>query len=328
MPDLEAKFNQLTYAFNQEGLFLLVTHIRPDIDATGSTLALYYFLKQKNKEVIMFVNDKLPPEFSYLPFYNLIENDFFNIKNLPVKNIIFLDCGDFKRGGLEEEFINQKQALTINIDHHLSNPSFAQINLIDNQSSSTAEILYNYFDFIKYAINPKVAQCLLSGIAGDTNFLYHSNTSQHTTEAFSDLIQKGAKPQTVLNKVYSEPSMRTLKVTGKALARLKLNQQESLATTALFVEDYEDLGLDPDQPLFLDAYLNSLNDVKATLVLKDSGDGYVKGSYRTTREDVDVAEMAAKYGGGGHRKAAGFKIKGRVAKGEKGWKVENQDKTS
>jgi len=302
---------------------LLVSHIRPDGDSLGAILAFYKFLVGQNKKSVMLVNDVLPAGFKFLPHFNQIETDFNNFRGEKFDLIIFLDCGDFMRSGLKNYEDKLKDVLAINIDHHFSNDNFGVINLVMPEISSTSEILYHFFSALDFLIESGIATCLLTGILTDTNFFIHNNTSHATVKSVSELIKSGAKINSVLEHIYTTPSFKSLKLYGRALARLQIDTETELATTAIFLDDLEEIRAVEDDLEGLDNYLSLLNDVKGTLILKEHELGFVKGSLRTTRNDVDVAAIAKNFGGGGHKKAAGFKVAGKIVKSETGgWKVE------
>lgn len=304
---------------------LLVAHVRPDGDSLGALLAFYKFLIGQNKKAVMLVNDTLPTDFNFLPHFNNIETDFNNLGREKFDLIIFLDCGDFMRSGLKNQEDKIKNIFTINIDHHFSNDNFGHINLVMSDISSTSEILYHFFNALNFQIEPVQATCLLTGILTDTNFFMHDNTGPLTIKSASELIKSGAKINSVLEHIYTAASFKNLKLYGRALARLQIDTETELAATAIFLDDLEEIRAVADDLEGLDNYLNLLSDVRGTLVLKEHDLGFVKGSLRTTRNDVDVAEIARNFGGGGHKKAAGFKIQGKIVKSEKGeWKIEQK----
>jgi len=323
MPILNPYLIQRIYeAIKKAANILLVSHLHPDGDSLAAILAFYKFLIQQNKKATILVNDKLPFDFNFLPYFYYIETDFNNLMREKFDLIVFLDCGDFLRSGLQKHIDKIKNILTVNIDHHFSNNNFGTWNLVMPNASSTSEILFYFFKCLNFILEPSMATCLLMGILTDTNFFNYDNTSGETIKAASQLIKSGAKVNFALERIYSAPSIKNLKLYGKALARLQIDPETELATTAIFLDDLEQARADFDDLEGLDYYLNSLHDVKGVLVLKEHEFGFVKGSLRTTRGDVDMAEIAKNYGGGGHKKAAGFKIQGRIIRTEKGeWKI-------
>lgn len=312
-------------AINKADNILLVSHINPDGDSLGSILGFYQFLKKNNKNATMYVADNLPEDFNFLPNFYKIKNNFTSLNQENFSLLIYLDCGEYSRSGLENYQNRFAHLPSINIDHHHSNNNFGTINLVLPNFSSTAEIIYSLFKQAKFAIDNQIATCLLAGILTDTNFFVYSNSSSQTLNTASQLLQLGGKTKAVLENIYPGLSFKSLKLYGKAMARLTIDSTTNLATTAIFLDDLEEARATEEELVGLNDYLNKIYDVKGTCVLKEHSSSLVKGSLRTMRDDVDVSAIARNYGGGGHKKAAGFKINGKIVKTEVGeWKVEKK----
>ncbi len=317
MQNHEKTYIQIENILNSSENILIVTHIRPDGDALGSLLGFYYYLKtsrlqaQPGANIQIFINDKnLPKDFGFLPFFNKIKTNEYELLKKDFDAVIILDCGDFKRSNLEK-ILNKNliKPKIINIDHHVSNNNFGHINLIDLNISSTSEILYNFFKYLKVKFDSTLSTCLLMGLITDTNCFHYSNTTHNTLNASAELVKTGGRLNLILKNIYKNPSVKSLKMCGLALSRLKVNKDNGLATTVIWQEDLEKFKAHNDDLIYLNNYLNTLDNVKGTLVLKEQPDGTFKGSLRTNRDDVDVEAIAKKYGGGGHKKSAGFTCK-------------------
>ncbi|MBU4361018.1 bifunctional oligoribonuclease/PAP phosphatase NrnA [Candidatus Parcubacteria bacterium] len=310
-------YNQIENVLNNSENILIVSHIRPDGDALGSLLGFYYYLnkmaprRSNGVNIEIFINDKnLPQDFNFLCFFNKIKTNEYELLNKNFDTIIILDCGDFKRSGLENILSkNSSKPKTINIDHHYSNNNFGDINLIDLDASSTSEILYNFFKYLNIKFDSTLSTCLLTGLITDTNFFNHTNTTHNTLNASAELVKNNGRMNLILKHIYKNPSVKSLKLCGLALSRLKVNPDNGLATTVIWQEDLEKFKASNDDLIYLNNYLNTLDDVKGTLILKEQSDGSFKGSLRTNRDDVDVEAIAKQYGGGGHKKASGFVCK-------------------
>lgn len=318
--------NQIEKAVENALNILLVSHIKPDGDSLSSMLACYRFLLLKNKKVTMYVADKLPEDFNFLVNFNQTQSDVNKLKQEKFDLVIFLDCGDYTRSGLKDyQNLIDSKTITINIDHHYSNNNFGTINLVLPEMSSTSEVLYHFFKQINFKIDVHMASLLLTGILTDTNFFVYSNAKAETLLVAGELIKLGAKINPVLENIYQGSSYKSLKIFGKALARLNVDRENKLATTAIFLDDLEEVGSSSDEIEGLNDYLNKIFDVEGSCVLKETEEGLVKGSLRTMKNNVDVVGIAQNFGGGGHKKAAGFKIQGRIIKTETGeWKIENK----
>lgn len=358
MPEKKEQIYQQIYnVLDKANKILIVTHPRPDGDALGSVLAFYRFLTlgpfaqthllapssrsgggrpeeieaqpvqaKKDKIVRMFVDDVISNDFKFLPQVDKIENDCNLFWQHKYDSFLILDIGDFERSGVKDYLTKiSYQPQIINIDHHPSE-SFGHYNFINPLATSTTEIMYDFFNFFQAKVDVVMATALLAGIVTDTDFFVNPNTNYQSLKIAGDLIKKGAKLNLILDNIYKQSSIKSLKLWGKALARLNVDVKNELATTAIFEDDLEDVRASSDELVGLSNFLNSLSDVKAVMVLKEDGPNTIKGSLRTTREEVDVSEIAKEYGGGGHAKAAGFKVCGRIIRGEnEGWKIEKSN---
>jgi len=309
---------------NKSSKILLTTHISPDGDALGSLAAFYLALKRLGKDVEMFVADALPVGFNFLPHLNLIQDNPTQLINSKFDTIIVLDAGVLERTGLEK-YISSLSSNLINIDHHSSNDNFGHLNLIDTSSSSTSEIIYNLFKSLNIKIEAKIATCLLTGVITDTDFFVNPNTTSATLKIAGQLIRAGAKVNLILDNIYRQTKISHLKLWGKALSRLNIDSSTQIASTAIFQEDM-DFNLDSSAFEGLANFLNNLTEAKASMLLREEDGNYIKGSLRTTHDDMDVEEIAKSYGGGGHKKAAGFRVRGKLVKDKNGvWKVETRN---
>ncbi len=317
-------YTKILTAIAKADRIILTTHIRPDGDALGAVLALYYFIQQKNIPVEIVVNDRIPSSFNFLPLINKIKSKLNQKINPHTGLLIFVDCADLSRAGTEQ-FLpsNLNNLKIINIDHHATNSNFGNLNLVQNKSSSTCEILYDFFKNFKVKINKQLATFLLTGIVTDTDNFSLPNTSFKTMQAVSDLTRSGAALKKIIDNIYRQVHLAKLKLWGTVLSRLVIDSQTGFAVTTVFLKDLEKNEFKEDFITGLSNFLNNLKDVKGILVLKEEDQNKIRGSLRTTRSDVDVAKIAAKYGGGGHKKAAGFNTAGKIIQDKNGvWGIE------
>lgn len=319
-------YSQIWNAINNSQRILLTTHESPDGDAIGSLLSFYQVLKSLDKNVEMFVNDEIPVNLNFLSYINYIRNDYKWLMTQKFDLIIILDAGNIERAGLKKYLSNlNKIPRIINIDHHVSNNNFGDINLVNTEQSSVCEILYNLFKQNNIEINSKLATCLLIGIIYDTNYFINSNTSHQTLKITGELIKLGAKRDLILKNLYQQSKIRDLKLWGKALSRLNIDVKTEIATTVIFQDDL-DFNFNDNAFEGFTNFLNSLSEAKAVMVIKEEDSQMIKGSLRTTRDDVDVCKIAKEYGGGGHRKAAGFRVRGKIIKTKDGgWNIEKNN---
>lgn len=292
---------------------LLIGHKKPDGDALGSMCAVKLWLEQIGKEVKMSCIDKPTKRYSFLPYFNQIQTE---INPSEADIVIILDCGahymtNFHEKypelvpGMKEEKDVMKKPFIINIDHHSSNDNFGHLNIVEPESASTTFILYKIFKYLDVQITSQMATCLLTGIYNDTGSFMHSNTSKEALDASAELLRLGAKISPMIKALFKNNSVETLKLWGKVFLNSKITEDNFLIS----VVRKEDIDDDKDMDHLSGAidYLNMVPGVDYAMLVKEDR-GHIKGSLRTRRDDIDLSEIAKKYGGGGHSKAAGFSI--------------------
>lgn len=302
---------------------LIIIHQSPDGDAIGSGLSLANYLRREKKKYTLFSLDPPSSQFSYLSGIGELNNDISIFSNYVYDLTIVLDSGDLKYAGVAEFFQadSRKKSLIINIDHHHTNQMFGDLNLVDPQASSTAEILYSFFDDLRIEINKEMATSLLTGILLDTGAFSNPATTIDSLEAASRLLIMGADPRKIVAHSLKNKKLSTLKLWGKALSRLKKDERTGFVTTIITKKDIEECRADEEATEGVSNFLNNLSDTKAVMVLMELSDGRIKGSLRSNDDLIDVAKIATILGGGGHKKAAGFTVRGHLEETKRGWQV-------
>jgi phosphoesterase RecJ-like protein len=302
---------------------LLITHQKPDGDAIGATLAFAKFLEGLGKAPEIFALGPIATTFSFLPGRRKIKSDLEKL-NLPEYDlIIILDCGDTKQPGFETELRALPADLpVINIDHHKTNENFGSINLVEPEAASTTEIIFNFFEQIKFLIDPETATCLLTGLVTDTSNFSNPATTFASFEAAGRLLARGANLGEISANVLKNKSLTVLKFWGTILSRLTENKEWGVVTTVITKDDLGAANLNEEALDGVTNFLNNLRGAKMVLVLKAIEEGKINGSFRTTAPGVDVSRLAKMFGGGGHAKAAGFTIPGKLVKIDGGWRIE------
>ncbi len=292
--------------------FVLVCHIDPDGDAIGSMMALAEILESQGKKVTRICKDPVPVFFNFLAGADLIKN----VWKADFDAIILLDNGDFRRTGFQSEILaaKNKQIPIINIDHHPKNDLWriAKINCVDDSASSTCEILAEILTGLGYEINNSIATSLLTGIFYDTGGFQHANTTPKVLEITSELLKKGAKLKIISQKLVSARSMALFKLWGIALSRLTVSQKYGISYSILTQKDLEKTNATEEEIFGLVNLLNTNADSKAALLLYEAENGKIKGSLRTENDAINLTRLAEFLGGGGHKKAAGFTVGGRI----------------
>lgn len=319
-------FRQLDDLFEKSRHVLVTSHDRPDGDAVGAVLGLAHHLAGRGKPHTCFINDAPAAYFDFLDIER-ITSDLEQVKGLNADLVVLLDMGDVSRSPVASALLNKtSRPVVINIDHHptrleLDGQTVVDHSLIDQAASSTSEILYRYLTAVGAPIGQSLATSLLTGILTDTGGFSNLGTTIRSMQAAADLLNHGALIQEITERTLKNKSLPSLKLWGRALSRLKQDPSTGLVSTAVFQKDLVDCDAPPEAIDGIANFLNSIQDAEAALLLKETPDGLISGSYRTTQPHVDVSRLAAHYGGGGHAKAAGFTVAGRIEETADGWQV-------
>jgi len=302
---------------------LLVSHQNPDADALGSLMALSEWFDQLGKTYTKFCLNQPTDNLGWLVNFEPLVTDPQLLFDDHYDLVIVLDSGDLQYAGVADILMKFSPKPTIiNIDHHFTNQNFGDINLVDSAAVSTSEIIYHLFKLLKIKISPRIASVLLAGIIGDTYNFTNPNTNYQSLATASDLLLAGANLEQVSDSILKNKTVNTLKIWGKVLVRLRYNTELKVVSTVVTENDLKDQPAGQEITEGVANFLNNLAGVKAALILQQQEPGIIKGSLRTNSDSIDVSKLAKMLGGGGHRKAAGFKIKGQLVRTESGeWQI-------
>lgn len=282
---------------------LLTSHVNPDGDAIGSGLALMRGMEKLNKDckVRFVLQDKTPDRTKFLALekraeeYNPSEKYEFDLA-------VCVDSATLERTGTVKELI--KGSPMINIDHHISNPKYADINYVED-ISSTSEIIYKFLKFLNVEIDIDMAEALYTGLVNDTGNFKHSNATKKTFEMAGDLVDIGVDNSKVVREFLNTKSLAAVKLLGQAMYEMKFYEKEKLAYFFLSYEDMQAVHGRKEDTEEIVENLVSYEKAEVSLFLREDNPGVIKGSMRS-KYDVNVNEIAGIFGGGGHIKASGF----------------------
>ncbi len=322
MLEFHPLFQKIKDTIDNVSEVLVIAHQNPDGDTLGSLLGMGFFLEHCQKPHRLFCVSPVPEYLQFMPGIEAVTCDPAVLLEQEHELIILLDSGDLKYAGVDEHFRKLKGIpIVINIDHHPTNQYYGHLNLVHPKASSTAEIIYHFLDYFRLPITKDVATQLLTGILTDTGNFTNLSTTPSSMEAASRLMARGAKVKDITSKAFQNKSLSQLQLWGRALARLKQDSATGIISTVLTKDDFNELNMSDDSSEGIANFLNSVEKAKAIMVLREKSDGTIKGSLRTTQPGVDVSKIAEYFGGGGHRKAAGFTIKGKLKETSTGWQV-------
>lgn len=317
----------LVHEFKKVQLFLknakrvcIISHRSPDGDTIGSNVALRLALMQRGLQVTSVCADTIPERYYFLPHIT----DFQKKLTLVGQDVIFtLDMAAKHLLGFSSQ---QEDLFTffplINIDHHPDNTLFANLNIVDEHCASTTMILLSLFKSLDIPITKDMATALLLGIYSDTGSFMHANTSQDAFRAASELLSLGANISLIVKRLFKNFPISRLRLWGEVFKRMHINQHH-VVSSVITKSDFAGSDTNSEDLSGVVEYLNMVPGSRfAMLLTEDAKNDQVKASLRTLNDDVDVSTIAHKFGGGGHKKASGFRIPGKIEE-EVTWKVVN-----
>ena len=285
---------------------LLLTDERLDGDTLGSTLGLAHVLQDCGKKITVFSPKPIPEHFHFIPGIETVRTDAVVFLDPTVDLMIISDCSDGLYIHALLPLMPHKVPLVM-FDHHRTNPEFGTYNLLEPDAASTADVVWRFVKAAGYPVSPKAAQCFLTGVCTDTSLFSTSNTTVACFEAAVELTKRGAKLHEVVRNTMHNRPISTLNIWGLLFERLHVNTEFDALATALTLKDWEAFGKPDVETSSITNFLNqTLDHAETILILRETDDGCVKGSLRSRGRDV--AALAEKYGGGGHKLASGFKV--------------------
>jgi phosphoesterase RecJ-like protein len=290
--------------------FILVTHENPDGDALGSLVAMQRVLTALGKNSVMFMDADefpLPYEYRFFQLEGLISTP---PQDLLERTVVFLDCGNIDRN--PAEVVKRDDAHILNIDHHHDNTRFGTVNLVVEDASCTAEIVWDLMRGLGVTATPDIADALYVGLVTDTGKFMYENTGTRAHVMAAELINAGVDVNAIYRRLYEEMPYAKLELLGRGLARIRRFDDGVLTFTSLTKEDYEAVSAEESYSEGVIDHLRSVQGTRVAAVARDilALDNVPpirkKVSLRATDGAVDVSVIARAGGGGGHRQAAGF----------------------
>jgi len=201
----------------------------------------------------------------------------------------------------------------VNIDHHVTNEYFGQVNWVEVTATSTCEIVLSLIEALEgeskqKLMNEDIATCLLNGVISDTGSFQNANTTPKAFSIAAQLLAAGARQQEIVKYLYKTKELSTLKLWGRTLSRINYDPDYRLVWSTIYLKDFEETGAKESEIAgLIDELLTSAPDAEIIMLLKETSNGIVRGSLRSIRKTMDVAKMSEQiFGGGGHKQAAGF----------------------
>lgn len=289
----------------REDDFLIVGHIDPDPDSTGSVLAMQWLLHGLGKKAIAITPDPLPGHMQFLP-----GSDGMLLPDEVVpgtwRNLIVLDCGTERIG--KARALTDQAGLIINIDHHSTNPGTGHYNWVDSQFAATAQMVHALFDALEVPRDRDAATMIYAGISGDTGTFRFSNTDASVLRIAAELVDAGVDPTQVSENLYESHSLAYLHLIAQVLSTVQTTHDGRVVYARLTRSMRERAGMEADEGGSLIQYLRLVKTAEVIFLLEEIGDTEVKVQFRS-RAGIDVSRLAHSLGGGGHARAAGCRLR-------------------
>jgi len=280
---------------------LVTSHIRPDGDAIGSSLALALALVEVGKQVQVVLADGLPSSFKHLPGSEMIKTKTQEEFDL----IVCVDCSDLKRVG---KALDGYRAPDIVIDHHATNAAFGMLNLIEPEAAATSSVLTHYMRDWGLSITAPVAANLLTGLVTDTLGFRTSNTTPEVLRQAAELFELGADLSSLYFHSLIRRTFPAAKYWGAGLSRLE--RANGIVWTTLTLADRKVAGYSGNDDADLISVISAIDDEEVALIFIEQNKNNTKVSWRALKPNIDVSRIATQFGGGGHKAAAGAEISG------------------
>lgn len=287
--------------------FLITAHMNLEGDALGSELAMYALLKKLNKKAVIYNNDPTPEIYKFLPNSRVIKNE---LKEDKFDVALVLDCSDSSRTGKVQDYLSRVDCI-VNIDHHISNTYFGDVNWVQPHISSACQMLYKLCERLKI-MDKNIALCLYTGIFTDTGSFSYTNTDKETHRVVSNLMEYPLKPHRIYENIHSLCDDQDLKLIGRIISSLKFDPKKKICWAK--ITEWEDKEYDLTEVIF--SVMRLLKGVEVFLLFKRIDRKRVRVNFRS-RSRVDVNRVAQFFGGGGHKSASGTTIEDTLDGAEK-----------
>jgi len=293
-------------ALREHDRFLVVTHENPDGDALGSLLAATLALRHLGKDAVMYLPGAtpLPGEYAFMPLDDLVREAPADASE---RVLLAVDCAKAERIG--DDAVVSGAPLVLDVDHHHDNTRFGDLNLIVADASSTGEVLRDLFQELGIELTPELAEPLYIALVTDTGRFQYANTTPKALRLAAELVEAGANIHAVFQQVYESVDFAKLKLLARALDRAEVLEGGRLVVSHLVRTDFAEVGAaEPYSEGIID-YLRAVEGAELAVLVREQTSDTAhshKGSLRSSIDELDVSAIARRFGGGGHRQAAGF----------------------
>ncbi len=298
--------DRVVEAIRAHRTFCIVGHIRPDGDCVGSQLGLALALKNEGKQVACWNEDPIPEKYQFLDTEKLYskprDNQAFDC-------VIATDAASLERTGKVADCIKQRKVL-INIDHHESNTRFGDINWVSPREPSTGELVFRLLKIAKWPITKPIADCLFTAVSTDTGSFQYPSTRPGTYHVAGELVRRGANLAKICDEVYQSYPVSRARLLRQVYNKFRLTHENRIAYFWLKKADFARTGADSSDSEGLIDHIRAIAPVVVACVFEEVEPNLTRISLRSKSDKINVNEIAAQFGGGGHPAAAGARIEG------------------
>jgi phosphoesterase RecJ-like protein len=305
-PTINKAVQEIRDAILQRQRFLLTSHARPDGDAIGSQLAMAYALKALGKSAQCVNKDAAPPQLRTFP--GVTEIQLASTVDEPADAVIVMECGDLSRTGV----LGFEKYFIINIDHHPGNSLYGAINWFDENACACGEMVFQVIDALNVPLTAEIATHVYIAILTDTGGFHYGNIAPRTFEICSRCADAGANPAAIARAIYDSSTLGSLRLIGGVLHNLELEAGGRLALAHVSLQLLKETGSTHEDG---DGLINmplTVKEIEAVVFFKEIEPAVYRISMRSKGE-VDLNRVAKKFGGGGHKNAAGCSLRGAYA---------------
>lgn len=284
----------------------VVGHVRPDGDCVGSQVGLALALEGANKAVTVWNDDGCPDKLRILDPERRVRRPSSGHR---FDAVVATDCASFERLGRCGDLVRDR-GIFINIDHHASNTRYADINWVSPREPSTGELVYDLCQWAGWKITQPMANCLFAAVSTDTGSFQYATTTPETLEIAARLVDAGADLGGLCEKIYQSYPITRVRLLRHVYSKFRMAHGDRTAYFWLRKADYARAGADSEESEGLIDHIRAIEGVVVAIMFEEMGADLVRLSIRSKNPSIDVGAVAALFGGGGHRAAAGARIQG------------------
>ncbi len=308
-PRTNTSFAEIAGILKNAKRIALVSHVRPDADAAGSVLGLARSLSLMGKTVLPMLEDGVPDNLLFLPDASSVTKPGSD----PIMDLdlaIALDTATQERVGSGCLFALSGAAQWINIDHHGTNPGYGDLHYIDTASPAVGQIIYDFLQSEKLPIDDAVRQNLFAAISTDTGSFQFSSTTARTHRIAAEMIEAGLDVAELCRLLYHTSPKRRVELQKMLLNGMRFRANDRIASWIFTQQAAKGVGVIPGDTEGLIDTLRGIDTVVAAVIFEELPDGKVRVSARSKDTRLNVSDICAQFGGGGHTMAAGARLKG------------------